>query len=72
MSRKYGNNPGMGNNHEQNKMFENAARAAGLTSGQKIKFSELLHSEKEFETGDKTYDELLSMAYEIKSRYPNL
>lgn len=62
----------MQNNSEHDKMFHQAASAAGLSTGQKRKFSEKLHEEKDFQGGDWSYSELLALAREVKSNYPNL
>jgi hypothetical protein len=56
----------MGNNREANKQFERAAREANLTPEERREFSEMLHDEKEFQTGDRSYEELLELAREIK------
>lgn len=57
----------MGNNSLTNKDFERAAKEARLTENQKREFSKCLHEDKEFECGDRTYQELLALAYEVKS-----
>ena len=68
MSRNWGSTSGtMGNNSLTNKDFERAAREAKLTENQKREFSKRLHAEKEFECGDRSYSELLELAYEVKS-----
>lgn len=56
----------MGNNRLTNADFERAAREAGLSKNQKYEFSKRLHEEKEFECGDRTYNELLQLAREVK------
>lgn len=69
MARKiWENGASMGNNHEQNKAFDQAAREANLTFEEKCEFRDRLHSDKDFETGDKSYSELLALAQEVKRR----
>ena len=68
MSRNWATTSGtMGNNSLTNKDFDRAAREAGLTENQKREFSKQLHEDKEYECGDRTYSELLALAYEVKS-----
>ena len=68
MGRNWASSSGsMGNNSLTNKDFERAAKEAGLTQNQKREFSKRLHEDKEFECGDRTYSELLALAYEVKS-----
>lgn len=68
MTRKYyeDGSDRMVKNSEQNKDFERAAREAGLSESQKNDFRDLLHDEKEFQTGDRTHQELLDLANEVK------
>lgn len=67
MARKISNTDAiMGNNSEKNKEFKRAANEAKLSESERREFSKLLHSDKEFETGDRSYDELLKLAKECK------
>lgn len=69
MARKYfDGNAKMGNNHEQNKDFNRASKEAGLSERERRDFSNLLHDDKEFQTGDRTYKELLDLAKESKEK----
>lgn len=58
----YGNGK-MGNNHQQNQMVANAARAAGVKVE---KLSQEIHDRKgDWYEGDYTYNELLEIAKEL-------
>lgn len=69
MSNKYGNNPGMENNHERNKEFNNAAKNASLTKEEKQLFSKILHEDKNYDREKVwTYQELFALAKAIKEK----
>lgn len=68
MGRQYATDGTMGNNHDKNKDFKNAARDAGLTKEETYIMNEILHKDKEFEAGDWTYAELLVLAEDIKNK----
>lgn len=69
MTRKYSNidpDTRMKNNKEKNKQFEAACREARLTEAEKREFSKVLHEDKEFQTGDYEYEDLVAFAKEFK------
>lgn len=69
MTRKYANislEKRMKNNKEKNKQFENACKEAKLTDSEKHEFSKVLHEDKEFQTGDYDYQDLVAFAKEFK------
>ncbi len=69
MTRKYSTidpDTRMKNNREKNKQFESACRAAQLSEEEKHKFSEVLHSDTDFQTGDYEYEDLVAFAKEFK------
>lgn len=68
MTRKYSDSKEdrMANIREQNKDFDRASREAVLSSSERRDFSRLLHEDKEFRTGDRSYEELLELARESK------
>lgn len=56
----------MGNNHKQNQMIRDAARAVGISESE---LSEEVHSRKEtWYSGDFSYSQLLAIAREIKDK----
>jgi len=56
----------MKNNREKNRQFENACSQAKLTEEEKRAFSKALHEDKEFQTGDYEFEDLLAFAKEFK------
>ena len=69
MTRKYANIPletRMKNNSNKNQQFESACREARLSEEEKNKFRDALHRDKEFETGDYEYSDLVEMAKTFK------
>ncbi len=69
MTRKYASidpDTRMKNNREKNKQFEAACREAQLSEDEKRKFSKALHEDKEFQTGDYEYEDLVAFAKEFK------
>lgn len=56
----------MGNNHKQNQMIRDAARAVGISESE---LSAEVHARKEdWFSGDFSYSELLEIAREIKNK----
>lgn len=71
MTRKYSTidpDTRMKNNRDKNRQFESACREARLSDEEKHEFSKVLHEDKDFQTGDYEYADLVAFAMEFKGK----